>query len=303
MRRQNSGDISSFDLLLDTMCNTFGGIVFIALLLSILVGSTSRNTAKPAQHEGPSLSEIEAFAEENRLLLECSQLQIAIQALEPVNVPDTIRASTTAQSLSELQEANVNMTEKIAQLTHQQQLLEREISELGESAKNLSVSARDIQEQILRLNEELRQQRARSTLKVRLPRVRSRPGMQACFFAIAGGRFYSVSDVGQAYTYSDRGYDLQDVAVESGEGQDIAEVLKGAGQSIHPGAENIGKLALALKNCDKNNEIISFSVRRDSFAEFNYVKQLFVSHGFSYNWHITDGAIQIVVVTDALEAQ
>ena len=36
MGRQNNGDLTSFELLLDTMCNTFGGIVFIALLLTIL---------------------------------------------------------------------------------------------------------------------------------------------------------------------------------------------------------------------------------------------------------------------------
>ena len=36
MGRQNNGDLTSFELLLDTMCNTFGGIVFIALLLAIL---------------------------------------------------------------------------------------------------------------------------------------------------------------------------------------------------------------------------------------------------------------------------
>lgn len=303
MRRQNSGDISSFDLLLDTMCNTFGGVVFIALLLSILVGSTSRNTAKPAQQEGPSLSEIEAFAEENRLLLECSQLNIAIQAIEPVNVPDTIRANTTVKSLSEIQDANMNMTEELAQLTQQQQLLEREISELDESAINLTVSARDIQEQILRIKEELRQQRDRSTLKVRLPRVRSRPGMRSVFFVIAKGRFYCINDVSAPFTDQGREYDLQDVDVEFGEGQAVVEIRPESGQVIRPGSEHQGKLAMALNNCNKNIEVIDFSVRRDSFAEYNYVKQIFVSRGYSYNWDPIDGAIQIIVASDSPRSQ
>lgn len=38
--RQQSGD--SLDLLLDTMCNLFGGIVFIALLVAMLAGDGAR---------------------------------------------------------------------------------------------------------------------------------------------------------------------------------------------------------------------------------------------------------------------
>ena len=303
MRRRNDGDISSFDLLLDTMCNTFGGIVFIALLLSILMGSTTRNAAKPAQEEGPSLSEVEALAEESRLLGECAQLEKTINALTPVSAAEVNAGPLSAQSLAALQSTNALLAAKQDQLSETQRVLEREISKLEESAKNASVTARDLQEQTQHLREDLREQRANSTQKVRLPRIRPRPGLQACFFAIAGGKFYCVSDATRAYAYDKRGYDQQDVEIESGEGQVVAEIKKGAGQPIQAGCENVGKLAMALQNCDKNNELIIFSVRRDSFAEFNYVKQLFVSREFSYNWYITDGAIQIVVVTEDLEAQ
>ncbi|NCC50845.1 MAG: hypothetical protein EOM20_06460 [Spartobacteria bacterium] len=303
MRRRSSGDISSFDLLLDTMCNTFGGIVFIALLLAILVGATNRNVEEPTQTEGPSLSEVEALAEETRLSGDCVQLRKTIQALDPLSAPEANRDLVTVQQLAELLSTNVLMASKQAELTEQQHLLEREIYRFSELARNATVSAVDLQEQIQRLKEDLRQQRARATKKVRLPRIRPRPGMRACFFAIAGGRFYCVSDVTRASAYGDRGYDTQDVILEQGAGQDIAEIIKGAGQLIQPGCENRGKLAAALQNCDTDNELIHFCVRRDSFAEFNYVKELFVSRGFSYNWGINDGAIQIIIVTDDLEAQ
>ena len=35
MRKKGDGD-SSLDLLLDTMCNTFGGIVFITILVALI---------------------------------------------------------------------------------------------------------------------------------------------------------------------------------------------------------------------------------------------------------------------------
>ena len=40
MREQQNVD-SSFDLFLDTICNTFGGIVFLAILLAIMIQSKS----------------------------------------------------------------------------------------------------------------------------------------------------------------------------------------------------------------------------------------------------------------------
>ncbi len=44
-RRSLMSDTSSLELLLDTICNTFGGIVFVSLLVVILVNMSSRETA------------------------------------------------------------------------------------------------------------------------------------------------------------------------------------------------------------------------------------------------------------------
>ncbi len=51
-------------------------------------------------------------------------------------------------------------------------------------------------------------------------------------------------------------------------------------------AENSGKLNAALKNLNPSHEYILFCVYKDSFAEFNHVKKLFVDKGFDYNWII-----------------
>lgn len=302
-RRGNGGDISSFDMLLDTMCNTFGGIVFIALLLSILVGSAARHAVKAQTNGSPSLTEVEELAEESRLLRECEQLDRALNTPDPKTSPKPSSAAGVVRPLAELQQTNNVLESELAKLQEHQQQLSEEIAKLKESAKTKSTTAGDLQVQIERLKNELKQQVAKSSETIRLPRIHAKPGLQACFFAIAGGRFYSISDVARADSYGDRGYDHQDVLVESGEGQDIVVINNGAGQPIISGCENAGKLAAALQNCDKDSEIISFSVRSDSFSEFNYVKKLFVSRGFNYNWHITDGTIQIVLTTDALEAQ
>jgi len=55
-RRRRAAD-SSLELLLDTICNTFGGIVFIAMLVSVLLTQTRRKTEASAPAEPqPALS-------------------------------------------------------------------------------------------------------------------------------------------------------------------------------------------------------------------------------------------------------
>ena len=40
--RKKGEDDSSLDLLLDTMCNTFGGIVFITILVALITNNTTK---------------------------------------------------------------------------------------------------------------------------------------------------------------------------------------------------------------------------------------------------------------------
>jgi TolA-binding protein len=47
MRRRQEED-SSLELLLDTMCNTFGGVMFIAISLAVMLSMRSAVNAVPA---------------------------------------------------------------------------------------------------------------------------------------------------------------------------------------------------------------------------------------------------------------
>ena len=89
MRRRSRAPKDSLDLLLDTMCNAFGGIVLIAILIALLIespGDESRKSA-PSGREAlevsrkarelteleADVSEIEKRWEENKDLLELLQ--------------------------------------------------------------------------------------------------------------------------------------------------------------------------------------------------------------------------------------
>ena len=54
----------SMDLLLDTMCNTFGGVMFIAISMALTI-SLCQSKLDPAKHEAQAKEQLEQLQEEN----------------------------------------------------------------------------------------------------------------------------------------------------------------------------------------------------------------------------------------------
>jgi hypothetical protein len=300
-RTRNDHDVSSFDMLLDTMCNTFGGIVFIALLLSIVSNTATKHSQESGRTGGHVLRGVRERAEVARLRGEADMIADTIRLLEERSAPSLARGGARAVVV----ESNLQLIAQGRLLRERESHLEARLAALRED-----VNAAEAQvEERLRQTEEMRAGLARarkdSAHHVRLPRLRTAPGMQSCFFALSGGRLYAVSDVSGALpSTGGRGYDLQDVDVESGEGLDVVKLRRDAGEPVHPGCEQRGKLALAIRNCSKDAEILSFVVSPDSFAAFNYVKRALVDRGFSYNWiPEARGTFRIRLVSEALQAQ
>ena len=76
-RRRKSSSLGSLELLLDTICNTFGGIILIALLVVILISTTSESSSKePATRE----SQAALIQKENQRKKLTAELEKLVQA-------------------------------------------------------------------------------------------------------------------------------------------------------------------------------------------------------------------------------
>jgi hypothetical protein len=302
MRKRATTDLSSFDMLLDTMCNTFGGIVFIALLLSIVSGAVSRHVTKPESASLEDLVELEQDIELAKLEREYQELNAARKHLEESLTSQSVVSPADALAPISYASSNETLRVKLSELEQREKELELILAELTADINDPGVKA-ELEREIANLSEELEQARSDATRKLRLPKLRQKEGVRV-FFAIKDGRFLAIHDVA-GKTGLDREFDKNDVVVESGPDQDVVELRKGAGQVIKPGAERQGKLAAALANLDPKTENPFFIVSTNSFKEFNYVKTTFVDRGFSYNWSIDlhGGAIILVQTSEPLETQ
>lgn len=271
MRRYSSrnrlgSDPGSFDLLLDTMCNTFGGIVFIALLLSILSQSLEIKKEYDIAENQP---------------------------------PDILKKAI--QKKVEQVKFNISLEEEIEQLVKNI----RTDRQLLVSAKE---SIKDLENRVRVLNQEITASEKQKQRELRLPKlhlIKKTP----VFFAIRQDKFYAITDIAYAIadvsknTRIDRGYDTSDVFVRKYKNVINIEPLSGKGQEIIKGAENTGKIHQAILNINPAKEFIAFAVYPDSFAGFNYVKNIFVKRGFDYNWFIITDQLSIVKGSGQVHAQ
>ncbi|HID23046.1 MAG TPA: hypothetical protein EYP14_11685, partial [Planctomycetaceae bacterium] len=82
MRRQRLESESSLELLLDTICNTFGGVVFIALLIVLLLRSTVERLPE-ARQDSPPVHEV------RRVQAELTQLESELQVARKTRAEQT----------------------------------------------------------------------------------------------------------------------------------------------------------------------------------------------------------------------
>jgi Ni/Co efflux regulator RcnB len=94
MSRRRRAEDSSLELLLDTITNTFGGILFLAILVALLLRSSSPTAGRDASRVGSVLSE----AEQAELEVKLEDLRDRASRLLPVEPVNTTMLDATAHA-------------------------------------------------------------------------------------------------------------------------------------------------------------------------------------------------------------
>ena len=293
MSRARMSPPDSLEMLLDTMCNMFGGIILIALLITVLtpVHESMPTPTETHQHQqgGPqTLTEVQQALSQ----AEAELRQLDAQLSDPDRVitrqlrerRDQIRIE--ARNLSALLESTIRTSQSktessidqaVAQLTTldtQIQSARRQLDEARRQDAILESRSAELQRSLRLRSSEQARLRDRQTQELRLP-VEHESDRKPLLIVVAGGWIHPlrIPRDGQL-TRNDATLDW------NLEGNEVLEPRPKPGAGFTPE----GFSASVLRALHTNAVYLAFLVRSNAFATFNQAKMEARSLGFEVAW-------------------
>jgi len=286
-RRSSSVDSASLELLLDTMCNSFGGVMFISILLAVLTQFAEVKTAPLAQQDTSKLKQLQVEtleAEVARLKTANESQRRLIQALTPGDDPDAL-LSKLAQVVSQIEKLKDELQglsktsqacqDKADAANREKDALEAKVKKLRQAVENTR-KAVDPTKQV-----ERRQMRDVGPEKeVQKPTF---------FMIIKANRLVPlrVALRGQDGPVNEQMVKhARRVDPKAGPYEEY-EALPGAGIPLdRPNWKTSPEIAKLLQDLPTRERSLQFAVYPDSYPVFIPVSDFFREKGYGWNWHI-----------------
>jgi len=277
-RRKRAGD-GSLELLLDTICNTFGGVLFVAILIVVVLRMTSKTEAS---------SDTEPVSEAEMLQLEMRQADLAATLA-------TLRraAADIAQQLAPADDTVDLFNDLQKARNSRQELLESRMETLGRIADHqasINRTTRDLSELDARIEKAVEERKElTTTLKSEIDERSQRAGFSATRATgktevqtiLRYGRFYVWHRYGPSGDR--RGLNTDEFVVLDEDGTEIRTTPNPiAGTPADDATESMAQLRDRLKPFRPNRDYIAVLVWPDSFDSFQYLKKVLVDSGFEY---------------------
>ena len=295
-RKRNRVDTDSLDLLLDALCNMFGGIIFIALLIVLLTSEASKTNdgsssttqlsteTRILQGQAASLEEQLDLALEDNLSSKGSLYQILeileqtkAQKADAIKVLEKDGQQTVLENQAELEAiAELGRLVSIAD-DLQEKLISPDEDDLAEAVNEEREAVQEIQKKLNSIDQ-------RRVLHARLPRERQSRLIPVWIILERDRAYVTIASNGD---FDD--FDPRDVIATptAGSGYLYTPKLKG-GIQINDNISNHPRLHDLINTYPNNSYFIIMQVRSTAHEAFQQFKAALISRGYSYNLNLTE---------------
>ncbi len=307
-RRRTEDSGGSLELLLDTICNTFGAIIFLALLMSVLLSSTTRTARRETAGTRPAvsaadvtrlrsrLSALEEEADEARQMTEEYRRSVSRgAAVETLTLAEDLDRLRTEADANELHQARL-----LIEATEAQAAASRARAALHAARAGKDRAAADIDRVAARLEaaQQLRARLQASEMRLKTEATGdtavatgAAPQERATYkqefgVLIRYGRLYLT----HLHAGGDRQVNREDFIVTPGYAEDHAHARPNGGLPL-AAPEATTALEANLAGYPAADWYPCIIVHPDSFEEFQVAKRWLVSKGYEYRLIPTTTAI------------
>lgn len=289
----------SLEMLLDTMCNTFGGIILIALMVALLAKDARMN-----QIEADTQVETEAILK-NRLTRAEEDLKTALefkarledQSGDPtfeervrlLSQREQARAEhqATREDLEKTRESLRSMSETVAEVKAVQKELEAQQARVESEKERREQQSRTLEQEIAEMQRQVAGQMNQRVRRLRLPREHA-TRKDPVEIVVRHGELFPVRLFsGPASTFNRQGFVLR--PIEGG----IEELTPVQGKGLNP-ESNLASVIRYFRTVPQNSYLV-FRVYEDSFNAYNLAKQAATRVGMELTWVPLTADIKILI--------
>jgi hypothetical protein len=292
----------SLYMLLDTMCNAFGGIILLAVLVVVLT-NRERSQIATASESQEMLQRRFAMAQEN--LRQSLQLQTALQTkandsrwkmqvsllATRQQIHDEIKTirELAAQNAKELEaSASSDPAERMKALNSQLAVVQTRKTEAQNSLAVSKDNVKRLTTRLAGLEKQASELANESQRQLRLPKEHE-TSKRVLYVIARYGRIYTCRN----FDLSRNETDIEWTSTLTGE---TAEPKPGKG--IDP-VGNMAGLKSYFSNLSEKSVYVAFCVFEDSFPAFIRAKQVATESGLSYGWdpfQLSNGPVSFAAV-------
>ena len=135
-RRRKNSEESSLELLLDTMCNTFGGVMFIAISIFVIISGMTQSNSPESKLPPVDTAQIQQQILDLQVILKELQKQISDRTAE-LQLKKATSQDDKLQHLIMLEQLHKNMLQQYETLSAAGKVLHKTVLQADEKLKNL----------------------------------------------------------------------------------------------------------------------------------------------------------------------
>jgi uncharacterized phage infection (PIP) family protein YhgE len=299
----------SLGLLFDTICNAFGGIIVIAVLVALMTHEIKQSEdAAKAEHSQTQII-ARRMAEAQKDLMEVqealTELRAKVSALNPHLAEDVQKQNDLAQELQALR-TQIQVEQSTLDSLHKAEAITDpglKKQELAKQQSDQQQIAHQLQQQIDQSNTTIQQLEQRSAELITKIKAASTPavknlrlpkehdtGKDPWYVIIKGGEIFSKNtlDSGEVQLNSSI------FTVETNGDDEKWTPIEGKGLS----GTDKDAIAHLVSNVQQSGRYISFIVYEDSFTAFIKARDTAISQGVEYGWRPEEMSDPVVFSTE-----
>jgi len=271
----------SLELLLDTICNTFGGIVFISMLVVVLLNMSgeSASSQPPTDESALELQQLTAELEATQDRLRTMQ-QLTQQREETIQKLVSNEQRILARKIVEAEHLRTARVEETAGVINETadrqksvntiaQSLESQKNELADRKKELEELGRRLQDQAVAMQKEV----ASRSQDVTPPKLEVLSNHRSISLILKGGRLTTLVQISANGVETPN---LDELLVTEEGGAEYVEARSGSGVEVALDKSTKDQIQSVLRQYHPDKHVLKIWIWPDSFAHYQIIQEVLV---------------------------